>query len=128
MKKVFRYIEPIWLDNKGNMSLRSSAAICLIIDFVINVHTAASMVTKVFSLINRDKTLDSNLIAAMSGNLAQIAMILGIEAGLIAALLALKTYQPVKPEAATSTTTFTNTTVIPDDKKPKLPTAEEPAE
>jgi hypothetical protein len=32
-------------------------------------------------------------VASISGNLAQIAMILGIEAALVAAMLALKTYQ-----------------------------------
>jgi hypothetical protein len=135
MKKIFKYIEPIWLDDKGKMSLRSMGALLLMIDFVINLHNSASIVTRVLTLIYKDKTVEPTLVAAMSGNLAQIAMMLGIEAGLIAALLALKTYQPVRVEAATSTTTFTNTTSIPEDtskttvtKTETLPTAEEPAE
>lgn len=93
MKKLLKYIEPLWTGNDGKISLRSTAAIALIIDFIINVHNSASLVVKVLNLIYKDKTVDPALIASMSGNLAQIAMILGIEAALIGAMLALKTYQ-----------------------------------
>jgi hypothetical protein len=95
MKKVFKYIEPLWTGNDKKISLRSAAAMVLIGDFVINVHNSAGIVMAVLNLLRKDKNIDANLIASMSGNLAQIAMILGIEAALIAALLALKTYQPV---------------------------------
>ena len=93
MKKVFKYLEPVWLGNDHRISLRSVLAIALSIDLIINVHNCASIVTKVLYLLYREKPIDPNLISSMSGNLAQIAMILGIEAALIAALLALKTYQ-----------------------------------
>jgi len=94
MKRLFRYFEPLWLDNKNKkISLRSTAAIALIIDFIINVHNSSSILINVLKLIYKDKAVDPNLIASMSGNLAQITMLLGIEAALIAAMLALKTYQ-----------------------------------
>lgn len=93
MKRFFKYIEPLWLGNDKKISLRSVGAMALIIDFVINVHNASSVVIKVLKLISMDKTIDAAVIASLSGYLAQIALILGIEAGLIAALLALKTYQ-----------------------------------
>jgi hypothetical protein len=98
MKKLFRYIEPMWLGNDKKVSLRSVAAIALIIDFIRNVHDSASIVVKVLNLIYTDKGVDSALIAAMSGNLAQIAIILAIEAALIAAMLALKTYSNNLPK------------------------------
>lgn len=78
------------MGNDKKISLRSLAAIALIIDFIINVHNS---VVKVINLSYKDKTIDPGIVSALSGNLAQIAMILGIEAALIAAMLALKTYQ-----------------------------------
>jgi hypothetical protein len=98
MKRLFKYLEPIWCGNDGKPSARTILAIVLCVDFVINVHNSASIVTKVLALIFKDKTVDPALVASMSGNLAQIAMILGIEAALIAALLALKTYQSNLPK------------------------------
>lgn len=93
MKKLFNYISPIWSGDDGKPSLRSIASIALIVDFIINVHNSASVLLKVLKLLYREKAIEPALISSMSGNLAQIVMILGIEAGLIAAMLALKTYQ-----------------------------------
>lgn len=93
MKKVFKYIEPLWLGNDRKISLRSVAAIALIADLIINIHNSATVVVRLLNLVYKDKTIDPSLVASISGNLAQIAMILGIEAALIAAMLALKTYQ-----------------------------------
>jgi hypothetical protein len=93
MKKVFKYIENLWIGNDSKPSLRSVLAIAFSIDLIINIHRSASIVVKVLKLIYIDKRVDATVIAAMSGNLAQIVLILGIEATLIAALLALKTYQ-----------------------------------
>lgn len=126
MKKVFLYIEPIWLDNSNKkISLRSVAAIALLIDFIINLHNSAAIVTKVLKLLFIDKPVDSTLIAAMSGNLAQIAMMLITEAGLIAAMLALKTFQPIQPDfkaetvqTQTKTQTITKPKVEPPDDQP----------
>lgn len=93
LKRFFKYFEPLWMGNDKKISLRSVAAIALITDLIINIHNCASVVVKLLNLIYKDKTIDSSLVASISGNLAQIAMILGIEAALIAAMLALKTYQ-----------------------------------
>jgi hypothetical protein len=112
MKKFFKYIEHLWTGNDGKISLRSVAAIALIIDFIRNVHASAYIVVKVLNLICNDKTVDPALVSSMSGNLAQIAMILGIEAALIAAMLALKTYQSnVTKLANTDSTTQPETQV-----------------
>src|SRR5688572_6749585 len=91
MKKVFKYIEPLWSDGaKKKTSLRKVAAIALIVDFIINVNNS---VTGVLRLIYRNGEMLPEKVSALSGNLAQMAMILGIEAALIAAILGLKTYQ-----------------------------------
>lgn len=109
----------MWLDRKGRASLRSAAAIALLIDFVINVHNSAAIVTKVLKLLFLEKPVDSNLIAAMAGNLAQIAMILGIEAGLIVSLLALKTFQPIQPDFKAETVqTQTKTQTLTKEPEP----------
>lgn len=94
MRKFFRYIEPLWLGNDNKISLKSLASIGLIIDFIINVHNSASIAVRVLNLILKNNSLvEAATIAAMGTNLAQIAIILGVEAALIAALLGLKTYQ-----------------------------------
>lgn len=103
IKKIFKYLEPLWLGNDNKISLRSVLAFALTVDFIINVHNCAGMVTKVLYLIYRDKVIDPLLISSMSANLAQIAMILGIEAALIAAMLALKTYQNNITKLSTTT-------------------------
>jgi hypothetical protein len=74
MKKFFKYIEPLWQGNDNKISLRSFLAIVFSIHFMI----------KVSHVINRWDA---------SKSIADAAMLLGLEAALIAALLALKTYQ-----------------------------------
>lgn len=96
MKKFFKYIEHLWLGRDRKISLRSVGAIALLIDFIINVHNASFVVVRVLKMVTNDKTVDPALVAALSGSLAQIAMLLGIEAALIAAMLALKAYQPIQ--------------------------------
>lgn len=98
MKKAFRYIEHIWIGKDGKPSLRRLIALAMSVDFIINVHNSASVVIKVLNLISRDKAIDPNLVTSLSGNLAQIVMIIGMEAGLIASLLTLTTYSTVKTE------------------------------
>lgn len=92
-KKLFKYLEPLWLGNDNKISLRSIGAIALIIDIIRNVHSCVSVVGKILNLVYKDKTIDPALVASISGYLAQTAMLIGIEAAFAAALLALKTYQ-----------------------------------
>lgn len=105
LKKVFKYFEPLWLGNDGKMSLRSLAAMFLIVDFIINVHNCSFVVTQVLELIMSDKIVDAAVIASLSGYLAQIAILLGIEVALITALLALKAYQGQADVVKTNTIT-----------------------
>lgn len=113
MKRFFKYIENLWLGRDGKISLRSIGAMVLLTDFVINVHNASSVVIKVLKLVTNDKIIDAGIIASLSGYLAQIAMILGIEAALIAALLALKTYQPFQPGSSGNITNGLNQPILP---------------
>ena len=118
MKKFFKYIEHLWLGRDGKISLRSLGAMVLLTDFVINVHNASSVVVRVLKLITNDKIIDAGVIASLSGYLAQIAMILGIEAALIAALLALKTYQPFQSSSSGGITGGLNQPVTPTPIQP----------
>jgi hypothetical protein len=79
MKKLFRYIEPLWLGKNKKVSIRSTLAIAFSINFMINLSHAV------------DKWQAGR-------SLSDLAMVLGIEAGLIAGLLALRTYQNVQYE------------------------------
>lgn len=73
MKKIFKYLEPIWLGAKHEVSIRRVLALAFSIDFIANTHHA----------IRHSEAGQSH---------AEIAMLLGIEAGLIAAMLSLTTY------------------------------------
>lgn len=118
MKRFFKYIEHLWLGRDGKISLRSIGAMVLLTDFVINVHNASSVVVRVLKLITNDKIIDAGVIASLSGYLAQIAMILGIEAALIAALLALKTYQPFQSSSSGGIISESNQSIVPTSLKP----------
>lgn len=77
MKKIkifFKYIEPAWQGNDGKISLRAVLAIAFSIDFIRNLSFA---ITKWAA----DRSLEG------------LSLTLGIEAGLIVALLGLSTYQ-----------------------------------
>lgn len=102
MKKFFKYLRPLWEGDDRKISLKSLASLGLIVDFIVNVHNSASIAIRVLNLILRDKQVDPATVAAMGTNLAQIAIILGVEAALIAALLGLKTYQSTVIATATT--------------------------
>jgi hypothetical protein len=93
MKKLFKYIENLWLGNDNKPSIRRILAIIFSIDLVRNFHQAGSAVTKMLKLLIEGKNLDSNVVNSISSFLSNEAMIIGVEAGLIAALLSLTTYQ-----------------------------------
>lgn len=73
MKQLFKYIEPLWLGRNGKMSIRRVLALCFSLDFMRNL----SHIIHTWEL---------------GKSYADVAMLLGLEAGLIAALLALTTY------------------------------------
>jgi len=73
MKKLISYIEPLWMGTKNKISIRRFLALAFSIDFIMNTHHA-------IHYFEAGKSY------------ADVAMLLGIEAGLVAALLSLTTY------------------------------------
>lgn len=73
MKKVFKYLENLWIGMDGRPSLRSVLAIVFSIHFIRNVSFAI-------------RRWDDHK------SLADFALVMGIEAGLICTLLGLKAY------------------------------------
>ena len=73
MKQLFKYFEPMWLGTSKKVSIRRVLALAFSIDFIYNTHHS---ITK----------------WELGKSYADVAMLLGIEAGLIAALLSLTTY------------------------------------
>lgn len=77
--KIFKYFENLWVGKDGKPSIRRVFAIALITDFINNTNYA----------IHKWE---------VGKSYADVAMLLGIEAGLIAALLTLTTYSTtIKP-------------------------------
>lgn len=77
MRKSFFYIENLWVGRDRKPSLKAVAGIALLINFMINISHA----------VHR---WDSGR------SMADLALVLGIEAGLIAALLGLTTYSNIQ--------------------------------
>jgi len=73
MKKVFKYIEPLWLGTNDKISIRKVLALAFSTDLVRNTSHAIYK-------------------WEIGKSYADVAMLLGIEAALIAALLSLTTY------------------------------------
>ena len=73
MIKIFKYVENLWIGDDGKPSVRRVFAIALVVDFINNTNYA----------IHKWE---------VGKSYADVAMLLGIEAGLIAGLLALTTY------------------------------------
>lgn len=76
MKKVWKYLEPLWLGSKNKVSIRRVLALAFTVDFIRNTHHA---------IVKWE----------VGKSYADVAMLLGIEAGLIAALLSLTTYSAI---------------------------------
>jgi len=74
MRKIFKYFEPLWQGADGRMSLRATLAIAFSTDFIRNLSHAIYK-------WEAGRTLEG------------LSLVLGIEAGLIVALLGLTTYQ-----------------------------------
>lgn len=77
--KIFKYVENMWIGKDSKPSIRRVFAIALMVDLINNTNYA----------IHKWE---------VGKSYADVTMLLGIEAGLIAALLALTTYSTmVKP-------------------------------
>lgn len=70
---MFKYLEPLWIGNDKKISIRKVLSLAFSIDFILNTHHAIHTFQ-------------------VGKSYADIAMLLGIEAGLVAALLSLTTY------------------------------------
>lgn len=77
MKKFFRYIENLWVGRDRKPSVKAIMAIALCINLMINISHA----------VNKWDA---------GRSMADLALVLGIEAGLIAALLGLTTYSNIQ--------------------------------
>lgn len=76
MSKIFKYIEPMWLGKDDQISIRRVLAIAFSIDYITNN----------FYAIHHWND---------NSSFAELSSLLMIEAGLIAALLALTTWQTI---------------------------------
>ncbi len=73
IKKIFKYIEPIWIGTNNKASIRRVLALVFSFNLVWNISQVIS-------------SMDS------SKSISDVTLLLGIEAGLITALLSLTTY------------------------------------
>jgi hypothetical protein len=94
--KPFFYFAPIWSGTDQKPSIRRVLAIVACMDLVWNVHKSVDMLYKIITMHMKDKTIDKDIVEKIVNGLAQVAMIIGIEASLVVALLSLTTLSGVK--------------------------------
>lgn len=93
--KGVKWLNGLFSEENGVPSLRRVLAFFLTVDFIINAHNSSAIAIRVLKLTAADKAVGADIITSFGTNLSQIVMILGIEAGLIAALLGLSTYSSI---------------------------------
>ena len=71
--KIFKYLEPMWLGSNDKISIRRVLTLIFSYNLVLNISNT----------LNNPK---------FNASYSDVAMLLGIEAGLIAALMSLTTY------------------------------------
>lgn len=96
MKKLFKYIENLWLGVDGKVSLRASLAIAFSIDFISN--------------------LSHSIYKWEAGrSLEGLSLVLGIEAGLIVALLGITAYSNISSQKIESQSNMSQDTPVKID-------------
>lgn len=97
MKKVFHYIEPVWLGTDSKLSLRAVLAIAFSIDFIHNLSYAIQK-------WSTERSLES------------LSLVLGIEAGLIVSLLGLTALTNVAYQKMNTGVTDSSTVKVQTEK------------
>lgn len=96
MKKIFRYVENTWVGDDKKPSIKRILAIAFSIHIIYSVTSSLRSYIRLVDLVYfNNKSINAEMIAAAGAGLANIAMILGVEAGLVAALLGLASYQTI---------------------------------
>ena len=85
MKKLFTYLEPMWLGADGKLSIRRFLALIFSVNLIFNT----------YHIIHHWE---------IGKSYSDAALLLGVEAGLIAALLSLTTYSSVHNNSKTNST------------------------
>lgn len=109
MKKIisnfFNYIATMWSGLDGKPSLSRVLALAIGIDLIINTHTSVMTINSIVQLYSRDKNIDPDVVTQVVLGMGQIALLLGIEAGLITALLGLTSYTKIQEKKIDNQTT-----------------------
>lgn len=93
MKNLFSRILGAITDKNGDFSIRRVLALAFSIHFIYNLNRCIDLVDKIVTYLTSNGVIEANAIASVLSSLAQLSMLIGLEASLIAALLALTTWQ-----------------------------------
>lgn len=97
MKKVFHYIEHVWLGDDHKPSVKRALAIAFSIHLMYEVtESIGTYIRLVKAIYIHDKLITPEIVEASGAQLGNLAMIMTIEAGLICGLLGLASYQSIQ--------------------------------
>lgn len=89
LKEIFLYVKPLWEGPDGKISLKRVLAIMAAVDLVINVHKSAGIALEIVTLYVKNKAVDPATVSTIMAGIPSIALLVGIESALVAALLGL---------------------------------------
>lgn len=118
MKKVFKYIENIWIGNDGKPSIKRGLAILFSIDLLNTFHKFSEDIHLTIQAVYLHKDIDSQSILAIASLITGYLTHIGIEAGFIAGLLSLTTYQSLQTKQPYDSTPYQN---VDQEPVPKVP-------
>ena len=97
MKKIFKYIEHLWIGDDGQPSGKRASALALTIHLMWsisdNLSSYAHLIKAVYA---HDKNITPEMVMAAGASLSGLALVLGVEATLILALWGIASYQSVQ--------------------------------
>ena len=97
MKRIFAYVEKTWLGDDKEPSIKRILAIAFSVHIIVSVsESLRSYVNLVKAVYLHDKNITPEMLMASGSALSNLAVVIGIEAGLVAALLGLASYQSVQ--------------------------------
>lgn len=97
MKKLFKYIENIWLGDDGKPSGKRVTALAMTVHVIISISSGLnSYINLVKAVYLHDPHITPELISSAGQSLSSLAMVIGIEVGAILALWGVASYQSVQ--------------------------------
>lgn len=99
MKKIFKYIENIWLGNDGKISGKRLTALSMTVHVITYISSSLnSYINLVKEVYTHDPHITPEMITSAGQSLSSVALVIGGELGAILALWGVSSYQSIQQD------------------------------